>query len=59
MLGGRMIFFMRVDLLFPQTYITVSFIRLTPKNPILWTGIKGVSVERRVKQMLKQVQHDV
>ena len=36
------------------------FIKITPENPILWTGMKGVSAKGRKKpnQMLKRVQHD-
>jgi hypothetical protein len=32
----------------------------TPENPVLWTGMKGVSAKGRKKpnQMLKRVQHD-
>jgi hypothetical protein len=31
-----------------------------PENPVLWTGVKGVSAEGRknINQMLKRVQHD-
>ena len=35
-----------------------KFIKITPENPVLWTGMKGVSAESRKKfnQMLKRVQ---
>jgi hypothetical protein len=38
-----------------------EFIKIAPENPVLWTGMKGVSAESRKKadQMLKQVQHDM
>jgi hypothetical protein len=37
-----------------------SFIRVTPENPVLWTGMKGVSAEGRknLNRMLNRVQHD-
>jgi len=36
------------------------FIKTTPENPVLWTGMKGVSakVRKNHSEMLKQVQHD-
>jgi hypothetical protein len=36
------------------------FIKITPENPVLWTGMKGVSAKGRknLNQMLKRVQHD-
>jgi hypothetical protein len=36
-------------------------IKNASENPVLWTGMKGVSAEGRKKadQMLKQVQHDI
>jgi len=35
-------------------------IKVTPENPVLWTGLKGVSAKGRknLNQMLKRVQHD-
>src|SRR4030066_1803767 len=44
-----------------MTNIKMSkFIKITPENPVLWTGMKGVSAKGRKKlnQMLKRVQHD-
>ena len=43
-----------------QDSILPDFIKITPENPVLWTGMKGVSAEGRKKlnQMLKRVQHD-
>jgi len=40
--------------------VPLVFIKITPENPILWTGMKGVSAKGRKKpnQMLKRVQHD-
>jgi hypothetical protein len=37
-----------------------SFIRVTPENPVLWMGMKGVSAEGRknLNPMLNRVQHD-
>jgi hypothetical protein len=37
-----------------------DFIKSTPENPVLWTGMKGASAKGRKKpnQMLKPVQHD-
>ena len=37
-----------------------KFIKTTPENPTLWTGMKGVSAKGRknLSEMLKQVQHD-
>jgi len=37
-----------------------KFIKITPENPVLWTGMKGVSAKGRknLNQMLKRVQHD-
>ena len=39
---------------------SLLIIKITPENPILWTGMKGVSAKGRKKpnQMLKRVQHD-
>jgi hypothetical protein len=36
------------------------FIKITPENPVLWTGMKGMSAKARknLSEMLKQVQHD-
>jgi hypothetical protein len=36
------------------------FVKITPENPILWTGMKGVSAKGRknLYQMLNQVQHE-
>jgi hypothetical protein len=36
------------------------FIKSAPENPVLWTGMKGVSAKNRknLNQMLKRVQHD-
>jgi nitrate/nitrite transporter NarK len=28
----------------------LSFIKIAPENPVLWTGMKGVSAESRKKQ---------
>jgi len=38
----------------------IPFIKTTPENPVLWTGMKGVSAKGRknLSEMLKQVQHD-
>jgi hypothetical protein len=38
----------------------LKFIKIAPENPVLWTGMKGVSAKSRknLNQMLKQVQHD-
>jgi len=44
-----------------MTNIKMSkFIKITPENPVLWTGMKGVSAKGRkiLNQMLKRVQHD-
>jgi len=42
----------------PGVYL---IIKITPENPVLWTGMKGASAEsrRKTNQMLKQVQHDM
>jgi hypothetical protein len=43
-----------------QTTTLLDFISLPPENPVLWTGMKGVSAGRRKNnRMLKQVQHDM
>jgi hypothetical protein len=36
--------------------VTLEFIKITPENPVLWTGMKGVSAKGRKKlnQMLKR-----
>jgi hypothetical protein len=38
----------------------MNLLRIAPENPVLWTGMKGVSAEGRknINQMLKRVQHD-
>jgi hypothetical protein len=40
--------------------IIITVIKITPENPVLWTGMKGVSAKGRKKsnQMLKRVQND-
>jgi hypothetical protein len=40
--------------------LQIKFIKVTPENPVLWTGMKGVSAKGRknLNQMLKRVQHD-
>jgi len=41
-------------------YWSLEFIKIAPENPVLWTGMKGVSAKSRknLNQMLKRVQHD-
>ena len=43
-----------------QNFLDNFFIRIAPENPVLWTGMKGVSAKGRknLNQMLKRVQHD-
>jgi hypothetical protein len=40
--------------------VPFDFIKSGPENPVLWTGMKGVSAKSRknLNQMLKRVQHD-
>ena len=37
-----------------------TFIKIAPENPVLWTGMEGVSAKSRknLNQMLQRVQHD-
>ena len=41
-------------------YWSLEFIKIAPENPVLWTGMKGVSAKSRknLNQLLKRVQHD-
>jgi hypothetical protein len=35
---------------FNQNLLELEFIKIAPENPVLWTGMKGVSAESRKKQ---------
>jgi len=35
--------------LYPEPFV-LKFIKIAPENPVLWTGMKGVSAESRKKQ---------
>jgi hypothetical protein len=52
--------FIALIILYPDhvpSFKLFAFIKTTPENPVLWTGMKGASAESRKKtnQMLKQV----